>query len=72
MKFHIEVDPAFEETEVVVRCARVDDTVQALQQAALQSAASQKLVFYKAGQEFYFPPDAVLFFETGGTGGEAV
>jgi DNA-binding LytR/AlgR family response regulator len=55
------------EDEVLIRCGRVDDTIQKIHQYILeQSQSSQKITFYKHNQEFYFPMDDVLFFETEG------
>lgn len=67
MKIQIEVDATLEEDEVVIRCARLDDTVQRIHQFVQQQGAPGfRLVFYKDGQEFYFPAGDVLFFETEG------
>lgn len=67
LKIKIEIDPALTENEVVIRCASVDDSVHKLHQFALQQASGvPKIVFYKGGQEFYFSPDRILFFETEG------
>ena len=65
MKLKIEVDELLPETEIVIRCASVDETVQKLQ-AMILSLSSPKLLFYKGNQEFYLPLEKVLFFETEG------
>jgi len=65
VKLHIEVRDGLPEPEVVVRCARVDGAVQKLQEYILGLSAP-RLTFYKGAQEFYFPPERVLFFETDG------
>lgn len=65
MKIRIEVEDGLTEDEVIIRCGRVDDTVQKIQQYILeQSLVQSKITFYKGTQEFYFPLDEVLFFET--------
>lgn len=65
MKIRIEVDEGLGESEVVIRCGRMDDAVRRIQRFVLeQSADGPKLVFYKKDEAFYFPLDEVLFFET--------
>lgn len=65
MKIRIEVVGGLEEDEVVIRCNRVDETVNKIHQFVLdQNAARPKIAFYKGNEEFYFPLDEVLFFET--------
>ncbi len=67
MKIHIEIVGDLTEDEVIIRCGRVDDTIQKLHQYILEQTQSPvKLTFYKDNQEFYFPLDDVLFFETDG------
>ncbi|MCC8022393.1 MAG: LytTR family transcriptional regulator [Clostridiales bacterium] len=67
MKFRVELCEGAGEPEVVVRCARLDEGVQRLQQfVADQNAAAPGIVFYKENEEYYFPLEDVLFFETGG------
>ena len=65
MKLRIEVTDGLQEDEVIVRCGRVDDTVQKIQ-AYLYSLSSPKLVFYKGQQEYYLSLEDILFFETEG------
>lgn len=53
------------EDEVIIRCGRVDDTIQTIHQFIIDQAQTPvKITFYKDNQEFYFPLDEVLFFET--------
>lgn len=67
MKIHIEVIDDLAEDEVIIRCNRVDETIQKINHYVLeQSLAKSKITFYKKNQEFYFPLDDVLFFETEG------
>ncbi|MDR0324847.1 MAG: LytTR family transcriptional regulator [Oscillospiraceae bacterium] len=65
MKLRIEVSDGLPEDEVVIRCGRVDDTVQKLQ-AYILGLSAPKLIFYKGSQEFYLPFEEILFFETDG------
>jgi DNA-binding LytR/AlgR family response regulator len=67
MKVRIELVGDLAEEEVLIRCNRVDETVQKIHQYILeQSKSGPKITFYKQNQEFYFPLDDVLFFETEG------
>ena len=67
MKIRIELVNDLAEDEVLIRCGRVDDTIQKIQQYILeQSSLSSKITFYKQNREFYFPLDDILFFETEG------
>ena len=65
MKLRIEVSGGIPEDEVLIRCGRVDDTIQKLQ-AYILSLSRPKITFYKEQQEFYLPVEEILFFETGG------
>lgn len=67
MKIRIELVNDLPEDEVIIRCGRVDDTIQKIHQLILeQSLRGTKFTFYKENQEFYFPLDNILFFETEG------
>ena len=67
MKIRIELTDDSSEDEVLIRCGRVDETIQKIHQYILEQASgSFKITFYKNNQEFYFPLDEVLFFETEG------
>lgn len=67
MKVRIEVTDNLEEDEVLIRCGRVDQTIQKIHQFILDQAKSgPKITFYQQNQEYYFPLDDVLFFEAEG------
>lgn len=67
MKVRIELVENLPEEEVIIRCRQVDDSIRKIHEAISQQASpSPGLVFYKEGQEFYFPVEEVLFFETDG------
>jgi DNA-binding LytR/AlgR family response regulator len=67
VKIRIEVIEDLAEDEVIIRCNRVDETIQKINHYILeQSSSKSKITFYKKNQEFYFPLDDVLFFETEG------
>lgn len=65
MKIKIEIDSELIEDEVVIKCSKIDATIQRIQQAISDvDGSKQKLSFYKEDKEYYFPLDEVLFFET--------
>ncbi|MEI6580315.1 MAG: LytTR family DNA-binding domain-containing protein [Eubacteriales bacterium] len=67
MKIRIEIVEDSAEDEILIRCRQVNDTIQKIHKYALEQASSSpKITFYKKNQEFYFPLDNVLFFETEG------
>lgn len=67
MKIHIEIINDLKEEELIIRCPRVDETIEKIHKYALeQSTLKSKIIFYKKNQEFYFPLEEVLFFETEG------
>ena len=67
MKVHIELIDGLPEDEVIIRCGRVDERLQKIQRFVLdQSRSVSEMTFYKENQEFYFPLDNILFFETEG------
>ena len=67
MKIRIELINDLAEDEVLIRCGQVDDTIKKIQQYILeQSTLNSKIIFYKQNQEYYFPLNEVLFFETEG------
>lgn len=67
VKIRIEIVEDSAAEEVVIRCCKADETVRNIQQYVLEQLASgTKITFYKENQEFFFPLDEVLFFETEG------
>jgi DNA-binding LytR/AlgR family response regulator len=67
VRIRIEVAENLTEDEVIIRCKQVDDTVNKIHRYILeQSQPSSKITFYKDNQEFFFPLESVLFFETDG------
>ena len=65
MKLRIELTDGSVEDEVVIRCGRVDDNVQKLQEFILNMSAPG-ITFYKDSQEYYLQLEDILFFETEG------
>ncbi|MHB1485724.1 MAG: LytTR family DNA-binding domain-containing protein [Saccharofermentanales bacterium] len=67
MKVHIELTDGLSEDEVIIRCGQVDEKLQKIYRYIMeQSSSVSQIIFYKDNQEFYFPIDEVLFFETEG------
>lgn len=65
MRVKIEIVDNPEQEEVIIRCTEVDAKVRRINEfVAGQEGAGAKITFYKEGQEFYFPVEDVLFFET--------
>ena len=65
MRLRIEISDGTVEDEVIIRCSRVDESVQRLQEF-ISSLSAPKLTFYKGAQEYYLPLEEILFFETDG------
>jgi len=65
VKLRIEITDGSMEDEIIIRCGRVDESVQKLQ-AYIQNMSAPKLTFYKENQEYYLPLEEILFFETDG------
>ena len=63
MKLRVEVSDGITQDEVIIRCGRVDETVQKLQQF-VQSLSTPALVCSKGTDQYYLPPEDILFFET--------
>ena len=65
MKIKIELDSDLTEDEVIIRCSKVDTSIQKIQTAILDiSMQNKQMIFLKDGKEYYFPIEEVLFFET--------
>lgn len=67
MKIQIECDNQTEEMQVIIRCQKLNEQVQQIQQALSKLADnSRRFVFYKGDTEYYLSLEDVLFFETDG------
>ena len=67
MKIRIDIDNKVEETEVIIRCRKVDDEVAKLQIAMLRALADgSRLRLTQGDREFYIDAEDILFFETEG------
>lgn len=66
MKIRIELDSSCEETEVVIRAARLDGHIAQIQEA-LEQLNRTPLIFYKGSSEYFLKIEDILFFETDGS-----
>lgn len=67
MKVRVEIDGELAEDEILIRCRRMDESVQKVYENLLQQTGRGPVItFYKQNQEYYFPLSNVLFFETAG------
>lgn len=67
MKVTIEIDPALHDTEVVIHCSKLDDSIVNLQNRIVQqNNGSQCLSLYNKDTQYYIPVNTIYFFETEG------
>lgn len=67
MKVKIEIDSGLEETEVIIRCGSLDESVVNLQNYIAQlSGGERTLNLYRGDTEYYVPVKDIYFFETEG------
>lgn len=65
MRIRIEISDSIDEDELIIKCRQIDESIQNIQNYIMeQSSKGLKIVFYKEDEEYYFPLDDVLFFET--------
>ena len=65
MKVRIETDDHLKDDEVIIRCKKSNNTIEKLyKMLTAETDLNSSLVFYKKGEEFFFPLQDVLFFET--------
>lgn len=65
MRIRIELADDLDETELVIRCADIDEEVRQLQRLLTNRSSPPPIVFYREDREFYFSLQDVLFFESG-------
>lgn len=67
MRVKIEIETGLEETEVIIRCGQLDDSVMNLQNYIAQiSGGERTLSLYRGDTEYYVPVKEIYFFETEG------
>lgn len=65
MKIRIDLNPQWEEEEVVIRCRELNDMVKRMQDAiATLTQTKQTIVLYRGEAEYYVGVEEILFFET--------
>ncbi len=64
MKIRLELDPNIRQPELIIRAASLDDELRAVEQAVQDTLrAQERLSLWKEAQEFFIPPENVLFFQ---------
>ena len=67
MKVKIEMDSALEETEVIIRCSRLDESIVHLQNSIMEQGNSRPCISLCKGETAYYVPiEEIYFFETEG------
>lgn len=67
MKVKIEIDSSLQESEVVIRCSRLDESVLNLQNLITEKERGVRcLALHKGETEYYVLVSEILFFETEG------
>lgn len=67
MKINIETVDNLKEDEIIIRCGGLTKTIQKIYRMISDEVSlDPKLVYYKENEEYYFPLQDVLFFETSG------
>ena len=65
MKVRIEIDSDIKDTEVVIRCSSINDSITKIQSfISDMDNNSKQIIYYQDNKEFYLPLDRILFFET--------
>lgn len=67
MKVKIELDTAIEETEIIIRCKSLDDSIVNLQRSIMDNTNGKHCIMLRNGDtQYYVPIEDVYFFETEG------
>jgi len=65
MRVNIEIDEKLRESEIIIRCSKLDDNIKRLYDILLDAAKETKFpILYKGNIEYYLPINDILFFET--------
>lgn len=69
MKVKIEIESELKETEVTIRCSRLDDSVISLQSMIAEQGGGRRCIsLFRGDTSYYMPVEEIYFFETeGGT-----
>lgn len=67
MRIKIEIDAGMDETEVIIRCSRLDDSIVSLQNSIAEQGNGRRCIsLYKGETAYYVPIEDIYFFETEG------
>jgi len=66
MKVKIEIDSELEETEIIIRCNRLDDSLINLQNSIMEQGGIQCISLCHKETAYYVPIKEIYFFETEG------
>lgn len=67
MKVKIEIDTGLEETEVIIRCKNLNDSIVKLQRDITDSTDGSRCIALRSGEtQYYVPIEDIYFFETEG------
>ena len=64
MKVKLEIDPAAEETEVVIKAKSISPEIKQLYQSLQKKQHANEIECFKNHVSYYLPIDDILFFET--------
>ena len=65
MKIKIDLNDDYKETEITIKCNKIDEEILKLEKTLKSSLHKDKsIIFYKDNKEYYFNLDNILFFET--------
>lgn len=62
MKIHLDIDESYEETEITIKCKKIDDQVLELQKYLKRNTST--ITAFKDQTEYYLDLHEILFFET--------
>lgn len=67
MKLQLEIDPALDNCEIIIRCPEVTEEVRQLSHIITEASyQKQQIIYYQQEKEYYFSVHKILFFETSG------
>ena len=64
MKLRIDIVPANEEEEIIIRTHEKSDKIRLIERALSGSLDSAEMILTLGDTEYYVPKDEILFFET--------
>ena len=65
MKIRIDLDENATEEEIIIKCRSIDERIGKIQKYIKDiSSQAPAIGFYKENQEYFFPVDKIIFFET--------